>query len=202
MGISEDIAARSPPGVFDALRRSSAGIAGCGGLGSNIAIMMARSGIGKLVLADFDCVELSNLNRQCFALSDVGKHKAEALREAIHSIDTDITIKTHDIVLDRGNIQEIFSECDIIFEALDNPESKSMILETVLSDMPGKPIICGNGMGGISDPSLMVTRRIAENAYVCGDGVSGTDCGLCAPRVCICAGLMANKAIQILTGRD
>ncbi len=200
MGISEDISARSPPGVFEALRRSGAGIAGCGGLGSNIAVMMARSGIGRLVLADFDRVEIGNLNRQRYDLDDIGKPKAEALKEAILSIDPGITVETYDVVLDRSNIKEIFSGCDIIFEAFDSPEAKSMILEAVLSDMPGKPIICGNGMGGISDPSLMSTRKIAENAYVCGDGVSGMDSGLCAPRVCICAGLMANKAIQILTG--
>ena len=200
MGISGEITARCPPRVPEALGRSCAGIAGCGGLGSNIAVMMARSGIGKLVLADFDRVETSNLNRQYYRLEDIGKPKAEALKDAVLSINPETEVETHIAVLDRKNIPEIFSECDVIFEAFDVPEAKAMILETVLADMPGKPIICGNGMGGIADPSLMRTVKIAENAYVCGDGSSGTELGLCAPRVSICAGMMANKAVQLLSG--
>ena len=199
---SNSIHARSPPGVYEALQESVIGIAGCGGLGSNIAVMLARSGAGKLVIADFDRVEMSNLNRQQYFLDDIGKPKTEALEAILRRIVPDIEIETHQVVLNAENVPEIFENCDVICEAFDSAESKTMLLNTVMENLPNKPIICGNGMGGTSDPSQMAVRKVAENVYVCGDGKSGMELGMCAPRVTICAGLMANKAIQILLGRD
>ncbi len=199
---SNSIHSRNPPGVYEALEKAKIGIAGCGGLGSNIAVMLVRSGAKNLVIADFDTVEISNLNRQQYFLKDVGRPKTEALEEILRSIVPDVSIESHQVVLNEENIPEIFRDCDIICEAFDSAESKAMLLDTVMERLPNKPIICGNGMGGISDPSLMAVRKVAGNVYVCGDGKSGLELGMCAPRVTICAGLMANTAIRILLGRD
>ncbi len=199
---SNSIHARNPPGVYEALQNATIGIAGCGGLGSNIAAMLVRSGAGKLVIADFDKVEMSNLNRQQYFLKDVGRPKTEALEDILRSIDPEVVVESHKVRLDESNIPGIFKDCDLICEAFDSAESKAMLLDTVMERLPNKPIICGNGMGGISDPSLMAVRKVAGNVYVCGDGKSGMELGMCAPRVTICAGLMANTAIRILLGRD
>ena len=199
---SDSIHSRSPPGVYEALQKATIGIAGCGGLGSNIAVMLARCGAGRLVIADFDSVEISNLNRQCYSLKDIGRPKTDALADVLHSIVPDIVIEAHRERLDEDSIPSVFRGCDVICEAFDSAESKAMILSAVLERLPGKPIICGNGMGGISDPSGMSVRKVADRVYICGDGRSDMGLGVCAPRVTICAGMMANTAIQILLGRD
>ena len=124
------------------------GIAGCGGLGSNCAVALARVGVGKLIIADFDNVDISNLNRQYFFTDQVGKPKAEALKENIHRIDPGIFVEAHVITLDPENISRIFKDCDVIVEAFDRAEMKQMIIEAVTGEMPWKPLVCGVGLAG------------------------------------------------------
>ena len=111
------------------------GIAGLGGLGSNVAMMLVRSGVEELVLVDFDCVEESNLNRQIYFRKHIGMKKTEACSEILKMINPDVKLELRDVRLSEKNIPEIFKDCKIVCEALDSAESKAVLAETVLSEM-------------------------------------------------------------------
>ena len=185
------------------LKSKTIGIAGCGGLGSNCAVALARTGIGKMVLVDFDKVEESNLNRQYFFRNQIGEFKADALRANIHSIDEDIELETHVIKLDSHSVEGLFVDCDIIIEAFDTDDAKQMIIETVLADMPGKIIISGQGLAGYGNNESLRTHAHG-NLFIVGDAateVSEHQPPL-APRVGIVAGMQANLALELLLKED
>lgn len=194
--------ARHTPGLHNSLKKGKIAILGLGGLGSNIAISLARVGVGKLIIADFDIVEPSNLNRQNYFISDIGKKKTEATKENIKRANPFIDIETHDLMVTPENMQ-IFSDADIIIEAFDNPESKARISNYVLKYMKNKCLIASSGMAGYYDSNIIQTKKIRENFYICGDFVheAREGDGLMAPRVSICANHMANLAVQILADK-
>lgn len=176
------------------------GIAGAGGLGSNCAAALARTGIGTLVIADFDIVENSNLNRQFYFSDQVGMKKTEALKENILRINPLINIITHPVKLNRENIPVIFSGCDVIVEAFDMAGTKEMIINTVQTEMPGIPLVVGSGMAGWGDTGSLKYRKIDKSLHVCGDEsteVSEENPPL-APRVGIVAHMQANTVVDIL----
>lgn len=186
-----------------ALREKTVGIAGCGGLGSNCAVALARTGIGKLVIVDFDRLDASNLNRQYFFREQIGEYKTAALKENIHKIDDKVLVETHVVSLDPVSVTEIFSECDVIIEAFDTDHSKQMIIETVLVDMPDKFIVSGQGLAGHGKNELITTRQF-DKLFIVGDGqtvVSDTEPPLAA-RVGIVANMQANIALEILLNED
>lgn len=178
------------------------GIAGCGGLGSNCAVALARVGLGKLIIADFDVVEISNLNRQYFFRDQVGQNKAFALKEVIQRIDPEVTVEAHDITLTRKSIAELFQYCDVIVEAFDTAEMKQMMIETVAEWMPAKPLVCGVGLAGWGR-SERIRLQKHDNIYICGD----QEVEVCdeypplAPRVGIVANMEANVVLEILLGK-
>lgn len=185
----------------DALDGSTVGIAGLGGLGSNIALLLARSGVGKLVIADFDTVEIPNIHRQNYPLSSLRMKKTDAITAEIERVNPWCSVEGHDIKLDRDNTS-IFSECDIVCEALDDAGQKIMLIES-LSAM-GKTVISGNGMAGLGDANSIVTRKVGDRLYICGDG--GSDVkevgSLSATRVAVCAAHQANAAVRLLLGME
>lgn len=199
--LSEAMAVRDPPEVYGALSRSVVGIAGCGGLGSNIATFLVRSGIRKLVIADFDRVEPSNLNRQNYGIRHLGLLKCEALRSVLLEINPECEVETHPVRLDEGNIGAVFDGCDAICEAFDKAEEKAWFFAVAPLSFPDRFLVFGNGMGGIGDPSELKLRRLTENIAVCGDGSTGSENGLAAPRVAMCAAMMANTVIEELIER-
>lgn len=176
------------------------GIAGAGGLGSNCAVALARSGIGKLVVADHDIVESGNLNRQYYFSDQVGKKKTEALAENLHRIDPDLRIEALDIKLTAENISQIFRDCDIIVEAFDSREMKEMLAETVMLTWPDRPLILGSGLAGYGRTNKLRERTIGQNIIICGDEESETSDELppMAPRVGIVANMQANAVVEIL----
>lgn len=185
------------------LSKFRVGIAGAGGLGSNCAMSLARSGVGTLVLSDFDIIEEANLNRQYYFRDQVGMMKTVALKENIARIDPDVSVITHQKKLDRENIYEIFSACDVIVEALDMPEMKEMLAETVHLKMPGIPLVVGSGIAGWGESNAIKYRKIDDTLYVCGDESSEISEILpaMAPRVGIVANMQANVVIEILMGK-
>jgi sulfur carrier protein ThiS adenylyltransferase len=176
------------------------GIAGAGGLGSNCAVALARSGVGTLVIADFDTVEEINLNRQYYFSDQVGMMKTDAIRDNIKKVNSGVHVIAHQIKLDRINLCEVFSGCNIIIEAFDNTVMKEMLIETVQTKMPGVPLIVGSGMAGWGKTNDLRCRKIDETLYVCGDESSEVSDNLpvLAPRVGIVANMEANIAIEIL----
>lgn len=183
------------------LGTKTVGIAGCGGLGSNCAIALARVGVGKLVIADFDIVELSNLNRQYFFRDQVGLAKVMGLKENIRRIDPEIIVESHHTMLDTDNIPLIFKGCDVIVEAFDKAEMKQMIIETVSEKMPGKYLVCGVGLAGWGRNELIGMKSF-DHIYICGDMANevSEEYPPLAPRVGIVANMEANKVLEILLG--
>jgi sulfur carrier protein ThiS adenylyltransferase len=182
------------------LGKFTVGIAGAGGLGSNCAVALARSGVGTLIIADYDIVEAPNLNRQYYFTDQVGQMKTIALKENISRINPDVFVIAHQKRLDRINIPEIFSGCNIIVEAFDSSDMKEMLIETVQMRMPGIPLIVGSGMAGWGNSELIRYRKVDNTLYVCGDESTevSEDIPPMAPRVCMVANMQANVVIEIL----
>lgn len=179
---------------------ASVAICGLGGLGSNIAIMLARAGIGKLHLLDFDKVEISNLNRQQYFVEQIGMDKTLALSQILQKIAPYCEIQTDTVKLDENNIQELLKQESIICEAFDNPEAKAMLVNEVLTKFPETYLVCASGMAGIGSANAIQTRNITEHFYLCGDGTSelADGEGLFASRVTVCASHQAHMILRII----
>ncbi len=195
------LASRIGKGEACKLRNSAVGIAGLGGLGSNIAVILARSGVGRLVIADHDTVELSNIHRQCYPLESIGMKKTDAVMMEINRVNPFCKVEKHDIELDESSL-DIFSDCDIVCEAFDSAENKIMLIEG-LSAM-GKTVISGNGMAGKGPANSIITRKVGDSIYICGDGISDVDDegSLIPSRVTVCAAHQANAVIRIISGLE
>jgi len=181
------------------LKNKVVGIAGCGGLGSNCAMALVRTGLGRLVLADHDRLEEGNLNRQYFFRDQLGEHKVSALKENIHRVDTDCEVEAHVIQLEPASVIELFAECDVIVEAFDTDHAKQMIIETVLSEFPGKAIVSGQGLAGFGNNESITTRRL-DDLYIIGDGELEVteDQPPLGPRVAVVANMQANLVVELL----
>ncbi|EYE88660.1 thiamine biosynthesis protein ThiF [Fervidicella metallireducens AeB] len=196
------LVSRHTPGIHEKLKKASVGIAGLGGLGSNVAVSLARIGVGKLILVDFDVVEPSNLNRQQYFIRHIGMKKTEALKEILKEINPFIKIETKDVYLDKSNVKSIFSDVDIIVEAFDNPKCKAEITTTVLTQMEDKIVVAASGMAGYFSNNTIVTKKVTDRFYLIGDDISEAKigCGLMAPRVAIAANHQANTVMRLILG--
>ena len=145
---------------------ASVAVCGLGGLGSNIAVALARAGIGKLILIDFDRVDLTNLHRQQYKANQIGMCKTEALQNNLKEINPYLETKIHTICLDESNAKDVLADADIICEAFDNAEAKANIVNFVLSEMPDKYIVAASGMAGLDSANLVKTRKISKQFYL------------------------------------
>lgn len=179
---------------------ASVAICGLGGLGSNIAISLARAGIGKLHLIDFDKVDLANLNRQQYVVSQLGMYKTEALKDTLHRIAPYCEIVTDTVKISGENVQALLAEQDVICEAFDVAENKAMLVNEVLEHFPDKYLVAGSGMAGFSSANWIQTRKVSEHFYLCGDEVSDVSdsIGLVSSRVMICAAHQAHMVLRII----
>ena len=162
----------------DRFLSATVAICGLGGLGSNIAISLARAGIGKLILIDFDRVDITNLNRQQYKVSQLGRYKTEALEENIKEIAPYIGIEGHPVRVNEDNVAELVKEADIVCEAFDDAGCKAMLTEAVLEKTPEKYLVAASGMAGMGSSNDIRTRRITKKFYLCGDGISDVDAGI------------------------
>jgi sulfur carrier protein ThiS adenylyltransferase len=194
--------ARHTPHVHKQLKQGKVAIAGLGGLGSNIAVMLARIGVGQLLLVDFDIVEPSNLNRQSYYISHLGLPKTIALKKQLEEINPFIKIGTQTVKITEANVKELFSGYDIICEAFDKPDQKSMLINSALEQLPDIKIVSGSGMAGYESSNLIKTTNPMKRLYLCGDleNAARIGRGLMAPRVNICAGHQANMILRLLIG--
>lgn len=195
---------RFSPHIYEKLRNSKVAIAGLGGLGSHIAVMLARSGVGQLHLVDFDIVDLSNLNRQVYTVDELGMPKTEALKRILLKINPYINVSYENIKVDNENIKQLFTGFNIVCEAFDNPSAKAMIVSELLSRDSETIIVSGSGMAGYGDANEIKTEKKFSRLYVCGDGKSDAfeGIGLMAPRVMICAGHQANMIVRLILGEE
>ncbi len=181
------------------LENKTVGIAGCGGLGSNCAVALARVGVGRLIICDFDIIVESNLNRQYYFYDQIGLKKAPTLKANIHKINPKIDVIACDIKLDSSSIVALFRECDVIVEAFDRADMKQMLLETVLTEMVEMPIVSGVGMAGWGNSNAIRMRQYGK-LFICGDGVSevSEEEPPLAPRVGMAANMQANTVLEVL----
>ena len=189
--------------IIPFLQKAVIGIAGAGGLGSNIAVSLTRAGIGKLVIADFDKIEPSNLNRQQFFIDQIGMPKVIALLENLNKISPFTQYQVHEIKLDEENIPFIYKDVDIMVEAFDKAEMKTMLIETWLTHFPNKPIIAASGLAGWGKNELLHSRKI-DNLYICGDEITDLQTGISpmAPRVGIVANMQANLVLELILNEN
>jgi sulfur carrier protein ThiS adenylyltransferase len=194
-----DFFLKRDPAILAALRKSTVGIAGAGGLGSNVAVALARSAVGRLIIADFDMVEIPDLNRQYYFIDQVGKPKVEALAENLNRISPFTTYETHNIKIIPENVGSIFGPADILVEAFDVAGQKQMLVERWLTLFPQKPIIIGSGLAGLGANERLHQRELGS-LYIIGDETTECDAGLfpMAPRVAIVANMQANLALELL----
>ncbi|MBQ8922992.1 MAG: sulfur carrier protein ThiS adenylyltransferase ThiF [Oscillospiraceae bacterium] len=178
-------------------------VCGLGGLGSNIAVSLARAGVGRLLLLDFDRVDLSNLNRQQYFPDQLGMPKAEALSDTLHRIAPYCRIESQTVRLSEENIPVLLRDYPVICEAFDRADQKAMLVNTVLTALPEAVLIAGSGMAGLGSPNKIRTRKTSEHFYLCGDGESDSakGLGLISARVAVCAAHQATVALQVLAGR-
>jgi len=183
---------------------SSAAVAVCGlgGLGSNIAIALARAGVGRLLLIDYDRVDITNLHRQQYKANQIGKYKTEALAENLIEIAPYIRIETVTQKLTEENCTDYLSETDVICEAFDDAQAKAMLVNAVLERLPHHYLVAASGMAGLGTPNTIRTRKVMKRFYLCGDEVSDVEdtIGLVAPRVMLCAAHQAQIVLRILAG--
>lgn len=198
------MAARHTPGVHARLKAASVGIAGVGGLGSAVAVALARVGVGRLIIADFDVVEPSNLNRQQYFTDQIGMHKVDALAANLRRINPYVRIERHTVMLDPDNIPAVFAGCSLVVEAFDRADMKAMLVNTVLEQMTGVTVIAASGLAGYGPNNAIVTRKVSERLYLVGDRISEAQPGngLMAPRVGIAASHQANQVVRCILGED
>ena len=196
----EQLTARNSPKLKGKLEKVIVGIAGCGGLGSNAAIALARIGVGKLILVDFDVVEPTNLNRQQYFLEDIDKRKVNALEEILKLINPFLQIEKHNEKLTTAKVKNIFKDAHIVVEAFDQVSEKAMLVNAFSGKMfVEKYLVMASGLAGYGNANTIKTKKLAKNIFVCGDNKTDFIAeGVMAPRVMIAAGHQANKVVEII----
>jgi sulfur carrier protein ThiS adenylyltransferase len=196
--------ARHTPGVHQKIRKSVVGVAGLGGLGSSIAIALARVGVGTLILVDFDIVEPSNLNRQQYFLHQIGTPKTEALQEVLARINPCVKVRLHHEKITRDNAERIFKEAEVVVEAFDRADQKAMLINVISEKMPEKYLVAASGVAGFGDNNEIQTVRFSSRIFIVGDQKTAAQpgVGLMAPRVGIAAHHQANTVLRILLGEE
>ena len=177
-------------------------VCGLGGLGSNIAIALARAGVGHLHLIDFDRVDLTNLNRQQYAVGQLGQYKTDALRETLSLVSPYCDVTCDTIRVTEENLPDLLKTEDYICEAFDRAEAKAMLVSGVLEHFPEKYLVAASGLAGLGSANTIQTRRVSQRFYLCGDGTSDSSVGLglVASRVLVCAAHEANMILRLIAG--
>lgn len=196
------LCARHTPKVYEKVKNARVAVAGLGGLGSNIALNLARTGVGTLHLIDFDVVEPSNLNRQQYTIKHLGMNKTKALKEQISQINPFVNVIEENIKVTEENCLEIFKDDCIVCEAFDNPDCKAMLANSLLTNRSDIYLISSCGMAGYFSSNSIITKKVSSRFFVCGDMESEAKqgMGLMAPRVAVCAGHQSNMALRIILG--
>ena len=199
----EDLLKRNVKGISKKLKKTRVCILGLGGLGSNVAVLLTRSGIGYLKLVDFDIVEASNLNRQQYRVSHIGMKKTEAMKSIIKEINPFVETEVLDIKIDRKNIYSTVGDIEIVVEAFDRAETKAMLMEELLINT-NKIVVSASGMAGLGSANEIVTRKIKDNFYLIGDNYSDYEeyLGIMSTRVMICAAHQANMVLRLILGEE
>jgi sulfur carrier protein ThiS adenylyltransferase len=194
------MASRHTPGVHAKVKVATVGIAGLGGLGSAVAVALARVGVGRLIIADFDVVEPSNLNRQQYFVDQLGLLKTDALVANLRKINPYVEVEAHTVKLTPENLFPMFENVDVMIEAFDRADQKVMLMQAFAARKPDVPLITASGLAGYGPEETIGVKKMGKNIYVVGDLETGArpGCGLMAPRVGIAASMQANLALRLI----
>lgn len=186
--------------ILEKFQNATVAICGLGGLGSNIAISLARAGIGKLILIDFDKVDVSNLHRQQYKMNQIGMFKTEALISNLKEISPYTKYEIFTTKISEDNYMDLLKEADVICEAFDNPEAKAMLVNNVLEHLPESYLVAASGMAGMDTPNIIKTRKIMKRFYLCGDEKNDVNNSgsLISARVMLCASHEALTVLRII----
>jgi sulfur carrier protein ThiS adenylyltransferase len=201
-GLKDAISRFYTPDQFNRIESVKIGIAGAGGIGSNCAMMLVRSGFTKFTIVDFDRVESSNLNRQMYTPAHIGRMKVECLREILLTINPDLSTDIAGERVTRENAGSIFSDCNIIIEAFDGASSKADLFSVFLRS--GKLLVGASGIGGIGNCATISVFRASSNVYVVGDRESEVNEKVrpYAPRVMVASAMMADLVLGAVMNGD
>ena len=182
---------------------ASVAVCGAGGLGSNIAIALARAGVGRLKIIDFDKIEITNLNRQQYFADQIGLFKAKALKENLSKIAPYCKVTAEVAKITEENVTELLKGFPIVCEAFDKAEAKAMLVNAVLENMPETYLVSGSGMASLNSANLIKTRKITDKFYLCGDLTNDVAAGngLFGARVLVCAAHQAHTILRIIAGK-
>ena len=199
---TDALIARHGPALHRRFSSATVAVCGLGGLGSNIAVALARAGVGKLLLLDFDRVDITNLHRQQYKANQIGRYKTEALAENLREIAPYTEIQPVTAKITEENLAALLQDADIVCEALDRADAKAMLANGVLEQLPRCFLVAASGMAGMDTPNTIKTRKIMNRFYLCGDETSDAadTIGLVAPRVMLCAAHQAHTVLRILAG--
>ncbi len=195
--------ARNPP-ELGGIGGARVGIVGLGGLGSNVAMMLARAGVGALRIADFDRVEPENLNRQHFFTAHIGLLKTEALASQLRELNPEIELDLWPRRIEESDLATFSAGCEVVVEAVDGAATKSMIINWFLENRSAPWLVTASGLGGIAPATAVSTVLLADRIVACGDFSTPIDAetGVCAPRVMLAASHQALVVLRILAGLD
>lgn len=189
------------PEVAGVLKRSKVGIAGAGGLGSNVAVSLARAGVGKLTIVDFDLVEKDNLNRQYYFIDQVGRSKVEALKENIERTGAIAEVRTMNVKLRKGKMHEPFRDADVIVEALDDARTKADFIIGIQTELKETPLVAASGVAGYGGSERIKLERFGNLYLVQDHKARSSDIEvLLSPKVGLFAHYQANLVLEILLG--
>jgi len=195
-GLSDALAAYLGPAAAARIRSVRIGIAGAGGLGSNCAQYLVRSGFCRLRLVDFDVVEPSNLNRQFYFAAQIGRPKTAALRANLLAIEPDLDIEAVAGRITSHNVLDLFGDREVVVEALDEPESKAMLVEALVGRVGC--VVAASGLAGWGGADAITVRRVRDDFYLVGDLVTEVGPGRppLAPRVNVAAAKQADVVLE------
>jgi sulfur carrier protein ThiS adenylyltransferase len=187
------------PKIAERLSQKCVGIAGLGGLGSNCAAALVRTGVGKLVVADFDVVSESNLNRQFYFADQMGMKKVEALYDNLMRIRPYVALSIHPMQVTPENIGLLFADCDVVVEALDSAQEKAWFIFEMTKQLPHIPLVAASGMAGWGALERIEVLH-QGNLTVCGDGITevSEEMPPLAPRVGVVACMQADVVVELL----
>lgn len=200
----KDLLIRNVKGTFEKLKSAKVCILGLGGLGSNVALILARAGLGYLKIVDFDRVEASNLNRQQYRISHLNMKKTEAMKSIINEINPFVKVEALDVEVNEKNLYSIVEDIEIVVEAFDKAETKAMLIENLLNKNMGKIIVSASGMAGLGPSNAILTKKIRDDLYIIGDNYSDYEefSGIVSSRVMICASHQANIVLRLILGEE
>jgi len=183
---------------LEKLQKIKVGIAGAGGLGSNCAFNLVRSGFRKLKIVDFDIVEAANLNRQFYFIDQIGMPKVEALKKNLERINPDLQLDIFQLKINAENIIDLFNDCEVIVEAFDNVAGKTLLAEKFFSS--GKLVVCASGLGGWGNTDEIKIKKVHPQFYVVGDMMTEVkdDIPPISPRVNITAAKQADIVLDYI----